>query len=181
MGYVESAWVQRGALITGERGGGFGRENDIKLTHDGSRIAIGAWAAAPAGDQAGQTRVYDLAACGPTREPPTAEDYSYTYTDEAPTAAPTSEIPEKEVGWCVKADDSSQIGAELLYGGDVKTPEELEACLSACMAREFWTGCQAIWDQFNRGCWVHTLEVDHGNLYPINHACWINGKDDPAL
>ena len=27
---------------------------------------------------------------------------------------------------------------------------------------------------------MHTLEVDHGNLYPYNHACWINGKDDPA-
>ena len=22
------------------------------------------------------------------------------------------------------------------------------------------------------------MEVDHGNLYPYNHACWINGKDD---
>ena len=94
----------------------------------------------------------------------------------------TSEIPEKEDGWCVKADNSDQSdGVELLYDGDVKTPEELEACLSACMAREFWTGCEAIWDQSNRGCWVHTLEVDHGNLYPYNHACWINGKDDPAL
>ena len=80
-----------------------------------------------------------------------------------------------------QADNSDQNdGVELLYGGDVKTPEELEACLSACMAREFWTGCEAIWDQSNRGCWVHTMEVDHGNLYPYNHACWINGKDDPA-
>ena len=118
----------------------------------------------------------------PTPKPTTAESYSYAYYTEKPTAAPTSEIPEKEDGWCVKADNSDQNdGVELLYGGDVKTPEELEACLSACMAIESWTGCEAIWDQSNRGCWVHTLEVDHGNLYPYNHACWINGKDDPAL
>lgn len=86
--YVESAWVQVGAAITDE--GGWA----LKLTVDGSRIAAGAFRSDGSGgfmlSGVGTTRVFDLAACGPTREPTTAESYSYVYT-EAPTAAPTTE------------------------------------------------------------------------------------------
>merc|ERR1711862_85986 len=34
------------------------------------------------------------------------------------------------------------------------------------------TGCEVIWDQGNRGCYVHTAEVERGNGV-ARHQCWI--------
>ena len=37
-------------------------------------------------------------------------------------------------------------------------------CLAACLKHGGATGCEIIWDQSNRGCYIHTSRaIDHGN------------------
>jgi len=37
------------------------------------------------------------------------------------------------------------------------------ACMKACRARPGATGCEVIWDQGNRGCYIHTQRITEGN------------------
>jgi len=37
------------------------------------------------------------------------------------------------------------------------------ACMKACRARPGATGCEVIWDQGNRGCYIHTQKITEGN------------------
>ena len=40
-------------------------------------------------------------------------------------------------------------------------------CMAACLNHKGATGCEVIWDQSNRGCYIHTSKViDHGNRVP---------------
>ena len=40
-------------------------------------------------------------------------------------------------------------------------------CMAACLKHKGATGCEVIWDQGNRGCYIHTSKViDHGNRVP---------------
>jgi len=48
-------------------------------------------------------------------------------------------------------------------------------CLAICRAYPGATGCEVIWDQPNRGCYIHTQKVDRGNGV-ARHMCWVFSK-----
>ena len=48
-------------------------------------------------------------------------------------------------------------------------------CLDLCKKRAGATGCEVIWDQGNRGCYVHTQTVAKGNGV-AKHMCWVFSK-----
>ena len=55
-------------------------------------------------------------------------------------------------------------GVTKLESGDFETAEEKAACLEKCTvfaetATEPVTGCETIFDQSNRGCYVHQVRV----------------------
>jgi len=78
-----------------------------------------------------------------------------------------------EKGFCVKADGHDQnSGVRKLSRKDVNTPERLAECLKLCSEVTNATGCEGIWDQGNKGCYVHTQEVAKGNGAD-KHICWI--------
>ena len=58
---------------------------------------------------------------------------------------------------------------------DGNTQDAQEKCLSHCHARKGATGCEVIWDQGNRGCYVHTRTVAKGNNVQ-KHFCWVFSK-----
>lgn len=47
-----------------------------------------------------------------------------------------------------------------------------QACLEACQSYPRATGCEVIWDQSNRGCYVHTQSIARGNG-KSRHQCWV--------
>lgn len=58
---------------------------------------------------------------------------------------------------------------------NTKSDKELEACLKKCETRIGATGCEAIWDQGNRGCYAHMEYVEKGNN-ANRHVCWVFSK-----
>ena len=52
------------------------------------------------------------------------------------------------------------------------TQSAKDACLKRCLSYSTATGCEIIWDQTNRGCYLHTDHVARGSGY-IRHGCWI--------
>merc|ERR1711881_806347 len=91
---------------------------------------------------------------------------------------PTVKLPAKkcpvEGGFCVKSNGSDQnSGVFKLNSKNVKTSAQKAACLKLCQQykKKKPTGCEAIWDQGNRGCYVHTADVNRGNK-AARHACW---------
>jgi hypothetical protein len=89
----------------------------------------------------------------------------------------------KERGFCVKQNGGDQNSGVILLDNldyfDGDTPEEIdsalvEACLDmcACYNGNPVTGCEMIWDQSNRGCYVHTATIDYGNGVD-RHSCYI--------
>ena len=48
-------------------------------------------------------------------------------------------------------------------------------CLERCKTVKGATGCEVIWNQWNKGCYVHTAEVARGNGVG-NHYCWVMAK-----
>jgi len=86
----------------------------------------------------------------------------------------TDEFGAKHTGFCVKADGQDQnSGVYKIASADFDGPELQRKCLQMCSAYPGHTGCEVIWNQYNRGCYVHTQEVVRGNGIQ-NHACWIN-------
>ena len=78
--------------------------------------------------------------------------------------------------FCVLADDSDQNnGVIKLNSLDGNTIEMQQTCLSMCHAYKGATGCEVIWNQENRGCYIHTKNVAKGNS-AINHTCWVFSK-----
>merc|ERR1712115_327451 len=81
-----------------------------------------------------------------------------------------------ERGFCVKRNGHDQNhGVVKLNGLDGNTAQRQRKCLKMCLARRGATGCEVIWHQGNRGCYVHTREVARGNNAP-RHRCWIFSK-----
>merc|ERR1712157_495700 len=83
-------------------------------------------------------------------------------------------------GFCVKADGGDQnSGVIKLYSKDAGPSDSLlqechKTCDSESKKRNIQgTGCEAIWNQSNRGCYLHTHSISHGNGVG-NHACWVN-------
>ena len=78
----------------------------------------------------------------------------------------------EEDGYCVKASGGDQNGGVTkLASGDHETEAEKRACMMLCAQTEGFTGCEVIWGQFNKGCYVHTQEVAKGNGVD-KHKCW---------
>ena len=82
----------------------------------------------------------------------------------------------KENGFCVKSNGGDQnSGVIKVNSVDGNTAQVQATCLSACHAHSGATGCEVIWNQGNRGCYIHTQSVARGNGVG-NHACWIFSK-----
>ena len=58
---------------------------------------------------------------------------------------------------------------------DGNTEEAQATCLELCKKRADATGCEVIWHQGNRGCYVHTKTVARGNGVG-KHMCWVFSK-----
>lgn len=81
----------------------------------------------------------------------------------------------EEKGFCVDSKNQDvNTGVTKLKAGDFKSDASQEECLALCQRHPGATGCEAIWEQNNKGCYVHTSKkVHHGNG-AANHACWIS-------
>jgi hypothetical protein len=87
-----------------------------------------------------------------------------------------------EKGFCVKSNGHDQnSGVIKLEGGDFfdeefnKDEEKVAKCLTMCAERSKSgpvTGCEMIWNQGNKGCYVHTREISHGNNVG-RHSCYL--------
>jgi len=89
----------------------------------------------------------------------------------APTRspAPTKPIGPEEKGFCVTKEGHDQnSGVVKLESGNV----DKDKCVSMCLNYSGYTGCEVIWNQGNKGCYVHTRNVARGNGVG-NHWCWI--------
>jgi len=87
----------------------------------------------------------------------------------------------KENGFCVKANGGDQnSGVNKLNSDNCDSSTCQADCLARCQATSGATGCEVIWNQGNRGCYVHTRSVDRGNNVG-NHACWIFSKCAAAV
>merc|ERR1711957_566130 len=71
----------------------------------------------------------------------------------------------EEKGYCVdKNDRDVNSGVKKIKGGDYKTEAKKQECLKLCAAHKGFTGCETIFDQDNKGCYVHTSKaITHGN------------------
>ena len=97
-----------------------------------------------------------------------------------------SKVPgfgETENGFCVKSNgEDENIGVIKLSSENVETNAKVDKCWSLCKNYNGGigvTGCEAIWNQQNRGCYVHTSpNITHGNG-KTNHFCALydNGLD----
>jgi len=80
-------------------------------------------------------------------------------------------------GFCLNRYGHDQnSGVIKLWGGDfgpsqTKQMECVQKCIDASAVRKT-TGCEAIWHQGNRGCYLHTQDVSRGNGVD-RHSCWI--------
>jgi hypothetical protein len=92
-----------------------------------------------------------------------------------------SEDFREEKGFCVRGDGIDQNAGvikldQVDYGPSI---DKLKECLDMCIAfseKAYVTGCESIWDQGNRGCYVHTSSVAKGNNVDM-HQCWIVKKE----
>ncbi|KAH8045130.1 serine-type endopeptidase [Aureococcus anophagefferens] len=85
-------------------------------------------------------------------------------------------------GFCVTSDGGDQNwGVVKLEGGDFESAAQKAKCLEMCAKVQGVTGCETIWDQWNRGCYAHTRDVARGNGV-ARHSCWIADDDgaEPA-
>merc|ERR1712130_371549 len=81
-----------------------------------------------------------------------------------------------ERGFCVKRNGYDQnSGVVKLNNLNGNTARRQKQCLKMCLARRGATGCEVIWNQGNRGCYVHTRQVARGNN-AARHRCWIFSK-----
>jgi len=105
------------------------------------------------------------------------QDAEYVYEIEtAPTAPAPKEVCPIEKGFCVLPNGGDQnSGVIKLNNVDGNTAQAQETCLNLCRQRQDATGCEVIWDQGNRGCYIHTQTVARGNGVD-RHMCWIFSK-----
>lgn len=80
-------------------------------------------------------------------------------------------------GYCLDSSGNDQnTGVVQIYGGDFGPDESLQMdCLDRCnkaSAVRRITGCEAIWWQNNRGCYIHTKEIAFSRNND-RHSCWI--------
>ena len=81
-----------------------------------------------------------------------------------------------EKGFCVKPNGGDQnSGVVKLNSVDGNTAQAQATCLKLCKNRGGATGCEVIWNQGNRGCYLHTQTVARGNEVGM-HMCWVFSK-----
>ena len=81
-----------------------------------------------------------------------------------------------EKGFCVQSNGADQNAGVIKKNNlDGNTAERQKQCLDICRAHPGATGCEVIWNQINRGCYIHTQQVARGNGVG-NHMCWIFSK-----
>jgi len=79
-----------------------------------------------------------------------------------------------EAGFCATSSGADQnSGVVQLNDIEGDTTAAQETCLALCRAYSVtWTGCEVAWGSNQRGCYVHTEEVSHGNGAG-SYACWV--------
>ena len=86
-----------------------------------------------------------------------------------------------EKGFCVLPNGRDQTrGVIKLNDVDGNTEQAQATCLDLCKIRADATGCEVIWWNGNRGCYVHTQPVAKGSGFR-NHMCWIFSKCKPGI
>lgn len=91
-----------------------------------------------------------------------------------PTATPRFALGAAQNGFCVKSDGHDQNSGVYKLSNKNFSQELFKECKKLCLQsnHDTITGCEAIWDQGNAGCYVHTQSVARGNGVG-RHMCWI--------
>ena len=78
----------------------------------------------------------------------------------------------REDGFCIKQDGRDQNSrVKKLNSFDGKAIERQEQCVELCKRENEATGCEVIWGQGNRGCYVHKAEIARGNGGDRHYCC----------
>merc|ERR1712028_44333 len=84
-------------------------------------------------------------------------------------------------GFCMSNANDQNSGVTTLDGGDYEGNTREAQCLAQCKEHSAdWTGCEMIWDQSNRGCYVHTEHVNYANNVD-KHKCLLREVYDAAV
>ncbi|KAH8046302.1 serine-type endopeptidase [Aureococcus anophagefferens] len=98
-----------------------------------------------------------------------------------PKPTPTPEKPpfgEEQKGFCVTSDGGDQNwGVVKLEGGDFESAAQKAKCLEMCAKVQGVTGCETIWDQWNRGCYAHTRDTLTFDGAVLSAEIKLNWKD----
>ena len=82
----------------------------------------------------------------------------------------------KEKGVCVQSNGADQNAGQIKVNSiDGNTQSAQAECLKHCHARKDATGCEVIWSNGNRGCYIHTQPIARGNNV-AQHSCWVFSK-----
>jgi len=101
--------------------------------------------------------------------------------DDSCTVETMATFGEWQKGFCVLSNNRDQnSGVKLLEAGDFldkkfeKDEDKVAHCLHlcACHKEDPVTGCEMIWNQSNRGCYVHTDFIAKGNGVE-RHSCYL--------
>ena len=88
-----------------------------------------------------------------------------------------SKVCLKENGFCVSCNGKYQNSGVIKVNSKNGNTELAQTeCLKHCHARSDATGCEVIWDQSNRGCYIHTKTISKGNGKKKRHLCWVFSK-----
>jgi hypothetical protein len=84
-------------------------------------------------------------------------------------------------GYCHNGRSDQNSGVRKLSGGDYNSAAKQEECLAKCANYPGYTGCEMIWSQGNRGCYVHTRTVTgvYARRGAGRHYCFL--KDTSGL
>merc|ERR1712166_481261 len=84
-------------------------------------------------------------------------------------------------GFCMSNANDQNNGVTKLEGGNYEGNTKEAQCLAQCKEHSAdWTGCEVIWDQGNRGCYVHTEHVNYANNVD-KHKCLLREVYDAAV
>ena len=82
-----------------------------------------------------------------------------------------------ENGFCVDANNGDvKDGVIKINSGDYLTPDAEQSCLKLCKSYKGATGCETIWNQGNKGCYIHTNPAIVKGNGATNHHCWVFSK-----
>ena len=84
----------------------------------------------------------------------------------------------QERGRCVKTNGGDHdSGVVQLNSRNANTLERQQECFKLCRSTSGATGCEVVWNQRNKGCYVHTEPISRGNQGD-RHFCWVFSKCD---